>query len=410
MFKLVLCCDYTREPERRLLRGLSDFAATEGGWSFFRIPPDVYKNAGRRMEVAERARTIGADAIFGRWDGVDRALSDPLGIPVVLRTVHTDYPDYPMLSGEYREIGRMAARFYVKQHYDHYAFFGYEGLIWSDERLEGFEQVLSDKNLTPFRFKTNINNPDEEAIKNWLRRLPKPVALFATNDVLASMAGQLCLETGIRIPDEVAILGADNDTFLCNITTPAISSIHLDFEKQGYELGEALSRMRKEGIMPPIRIKVHPTGIEERGSTLRHNIKDPYIRRIVDFIDTHFDTPISMEDIVRDIPLSRRSIEIRFKKEMAPETILTYLNGLRIKLMCKYLATTDLPVTLAAEKAGFTDVFNVGRSFKRYTGTSPEQYRKQAIADQARRTTATPAINSNVAASFCQSSDSSPMK
>ena len=169
MFKLVLCCDYTREPERRLLRGLSDFAATEGGWSFFRIPPDVYKNAGRRMEVAERARTIGADAIFGRWDGVDRALSDPLGIPVVLRTVHTDYPDYPMLSGEYREIGRMAARFYVKQHYDHYAFFGYEGLIWSDERLEGFEQVLSDKHLTPFRFKTNINNPDEEAIKNWLR-------------------------------------------------------------------------------------------------------------------------------------------------------------------------------------------------------------------------------------------------
>ena len=380
MFKLILLCDYAREPERRLLRGLSDYAAEMGGWTYFRIPGTIYKNPERRKEVAEKARAVKADAIFGRWDGVDRALSDPLGIPVVLRTVHTPYPDYPMLSGDYVEIGRMAASFFLRQHYENYAFLGYEGLIWSDERLDGFREILAGKDFSPAVIKTNLSNPDEEAVAAGLKRLPKPVALFAANDVLAEMAAELCQEAEIKVPEELAILGADNDEFLCNITCPGISSIHLDFEQQGYELGKALYRMRQEGTMPNIRIKVHPVEIIERGSTLRHRIDDPHIRRIVEFIEANYASPITMEDIVRDTPLSRRAIEIRFKKEMAPDTILSYLFRLRIQLMCNYLSKTDMPVSIAAEKAGFNDVLNVGRTFKRYTGMSPAQWRRKKKA------------------------------
>lgn len=378
MFKLILLCDYTREPERRLLRGLSDFANSKGGWSYFQIPPSIYNDPARSMEIVERTKDINADAIFGRWNGVNKSIADQLGIPVVLRSGSMDYPYLPMLSGDYAEIGRMAAEYYFKHHYYNYAFLGYSGLTWSDERQAGFRNFLEKKGMTVYCFATEHSNSGRNpGIKHWLMNLPKPVALFAANDVLANAAAEACQEANIDVPKEISILGADNDDFLCNIACPTISSINLDFERQGRELGAAIYRMRQEGSITPVRIVLHPIGIKERGSTLRYNIQDPYVRQILDYIDINYTSPISIKDIIREIPLSRRALEMRFKKEMAPETILSYLFGLRVKDMCHYLSFTDMPVSLAAEKSGFTDVFNVGRTFKRFTGMSPAQYRKK---------------------------------
>lgn len=377
MFKLVLLCDYSREPERRLLRGLSDFANTQGGWNYFQLSGNLYKNPDQCLEVAKRIQDLKADAVFGRWDGVDRSLANSLGIPVILRTLDRDYPDFPMLSGNYREIGQMAARFFLQQHYEHFAIFGYRNLIWSAERSDGFKSVLEGKEMDLYTLETDLGSPDENEIKDWLQSLPEMTGLFAVNDVLALKVAELCLETGIDIPGKLALLGVDNDEFLCNIASPKISSIHLDFERQGYELGEAIWRMHREGESRPVRIKVHPVEIRERESTLRHNIQDPYIRRIVEHMDEAYTTNLSVEDFIRDIPLSRRAIEMRFKKEMAPETLLSYLLRLRVNRMCKLLETTDLPVNIAAEKAGFDDTLNVGRTFKKYTGLSPVAWRKE---------------------------------
>ncbi len=377
MFKLILLCDYTREPERRLLKGLSDYANQNGGWIYFQIPGTIWKDASRKMEVVKRARDIRADAIFGRWEGVNREISDPLGIPVVLRTVGLEYDDYPMLSGDYREIGHIAASFFLRQHYENYAFLGFRSLIWSEKRLEGFREMLSRETVSFHSFMTDNNYSNEKEAKEWLVNLPKPIALFAANDLLASRAAEWCQETGISVPEELSILGADNDEFLCNIACPKLSSINLDFERQGYELGETLFRMRNENQNSLVRINVHPLNIVERESTFRHRIQDAYIKKIVDFIDLHYDTPITIEEIVRDIPLSRRAIEIRFKRSMAPDTILSYLTRLRVKSMCNYLCTSDMTINMAAEKAGFTDVINVGRTFKKYTGMSPAKYRNK---------------------------------
>ena len=376
MFKLILLCDYTREPERRLLRGLSDFANNHGVWSFYHIPKTVYNDPSRSPEIVEKAKAIGADAIFGRWNGVNNTLTDSLAIPIVLRSGPVDYPNYPMLSGDYERMGEMAAEFFYKKHYLNYAFYGYSGLTWSDLRRSGYERFLSNKNMTAHSLMTDISKPDEDELKRWLVGLPKPIALLCANDVLAAIVAEICQENNIRIPEELSLLGIDNDEFLCNIAYPSISSIHLDFERQGYELGEAIYSMHEKQQITLVRIPVHPIGIIERNSTLRHNIKDPHIRQIVDFIDTYYDTPISIKDIVKDIPLSRRAIELRFKKEMAPETILSYLYRQRVRKMCHLLSSSDMPISIAAEKSGFTDVFNVGRTFKHFTGVSPAQYRK----------------------------------
>ena len=379
MFRLMLLCDYTREPERRLLKGLSDFAATTGGWAYFQIPPQIYTHPERRYEISAKARELGADAIFGRWAGVDGEIARELGIPIVLRTGSTDYPDFPMLGGEYHDIGRLAADFFLSRHFIHYAFFGYKDLIWSTERAEGFCDRLREADFDAEVFETELGGDhDDTDIKAWLRSLPHPVALFAANDVLALHIAEICQELGILIPDELSLLGVDNDEFLCNIAYPPISSIHLNFEKQGYQLGQTLYEMRQQKRVWPARILVEPLHVQERKSTLRHNISDPYIRAIVDKIDRLYLTNISLAEITADIPLGRRSIELKFKQAMAPYTMLSYLTGLRIDHMCHLLRTTDLPVSLAAEKSGFDDPLNVGRTFKRYKGVSPVQYREQA--------------------------------
>ncbi len=383
MFKLLLLCDYTREPERRLLHGLSDFARTKGGWTFFTAPPAIYQGKSSDAEIIKRARMVRADAIFGRWEGVTADIIRSLGIPVIVRTVDKDIPALPMLSGEYSEIGRVGGRFFLKQHYNNCAFFGYTGLIWSSKRLRGFSEILHSGGVNVSTFTTSLHEPDDEALAEWLKSLPKPVGVMAGNDVLAMKIAEMSLELGIQIPEELALLGVDDDEFLCNIAFPSISSVRLDFEKQGWELGETIYKMSEEGRTWPARIKVEPRGITERNSTLRHNIQDPFIRRIVEQIDTSYDTPITLEEILRDIPLSRRAVEMRFKKEMEPETMLSYLTSLRVNKMRKLLETTQLPVSEIAERSGFDDVLNVGRVFKRYTGITPRDYRNSALAGAA---------------------------
>lgn len=380
MFKLLLLCDYTREPERRLLKGLSDFAKTKGGWTYFSVSPAVYNNPNRSQEVIDRIYSTGVDAVFGRWEGITPEIAAGLGIPVVLRTGRQDYPDFPMLSGNYREIGMMGARFFQKQHYRSCAYIGYKGLIWSEERKEGFLEVLMPTGVQVSVCDIEFADPDDFAIKEWLQSLPKPVGIMACNDVVAERIAETSTEIGIRIPEDLALLGVDNDDFLCNISFPSLSSIHLNFEKQGRELGQTLFQMCETGKIWPARIKVEPMEIIERNSTLKHNIQDKYIKRIVEFIDENYTTPFTLEDVLSDIPLSRRAVELRFKKEMAPETMLSYLTGLRIKHMCKLLETTHLPISEIAEMSGFDDVVNVGRTFKKYTGLTPMKYRNSFLS------------------------------
>ena len=378
MFKLILLCDYSREPERRLLRGLFDFARTCGGWSYFTVPDVTWRNSARSGDIINMARTLKADAIFGWWEGMDEKAALSLGIPIITRAGSKDRPNLPMLRGKYREIGAMAADFFIRQHYSSYAFIGYKNTIWSDERMEGFAGRIASDGVQDFSFFKTDNKHDEwPEIMEWLRGLPKPVALFAAHDALAVTVCQLCQEMDIHIPGEVALLGVDNDEFLCNISYPAISSINLNFEKQGYELGHTIWRMHEEGRMWPERLEVEPVGIVERGSTKKHNISDPYIHRIVDEIDSRFTSAVTLQDLTADIPLSRRVIEKRFKAEMAPDTMLSYLTRLRVEHMCHLLKTSGVSIMKAAEDSGFADALNVGRIFKKYTGLTPGEYRKK---------------------------------
>jgi LacI family transcriptional regulator len=203
------------------------------------------------------------------------------------------------------------------------------------------------------------------------------VALLACNDFMARQVTEICQMEGIRIPDDISLLGVDNDEFMCNISSPTLSSIKLNFEKHGYEIAEVLFQMVNQKKTWPARIAVEAIGVVERMSTRRRTISDPYIREIVDYIAANYTQGIDIGKLASSVPFSRRAIEMKFKKEMYPYTITSYIMKLRLEHFCHLLETTDLPISTAADRSGFIDSSNFSTIFRKYRGMTPSEYRKQ---------------------------------
>ena len=377
MLKILLLTDYSQESERRFLNGFVKYADTQGGCIFHPMSHLIDQTKDNSMEIIRMAKKFKVDAILGLWHNINVEEAKKLNIPIFLRTYTNVYEDFPMLTGHYKDFGAYAANFFINQNFSNYAFIGMKDILWSTSRFEGYsEQIAASKKVNTHRYDVENFKNEIDSISKWLHSLPKPAALLACNDFMARQVTEICQMESIRIPEDISLLGVDNDEFVCNISSPTISSIKLNFEKHGYELSSTLFKMVKEKKVWPARIAVEAIGVVERMSTKRKVISDPYIREIVDFITRNYTQEIDISKLTSFIPLSRRAIEMKFKKEMHPYTITSYIMKLRLDHFCNLLETTELPVRTAADKSGFIDSSNFSTIFRKYKGMTPTEYRK----------------------------------
>lgn len=213
-------------------------------------------------------------------------------------------------------------------------------------------------------------------VSQWLQELPKPVALFCCDDAHALFISETCRMTNIPIPEEIALLGVDNDELMCNISDPPISSIELEVERGGYSIGRLVHRQIKKEHEGTFNIVINPIRIELRQSTEKHNIKDPYILEVVKYIDTHYNSDLTIESLLANIPLSRRNFEVKFKNTLNT-SIYQYILNCRCNHLADLLLTTDRPLTDLAIEVGFKDYNNISRVFKKHKGCSPLEYRQK---------------------------------
>ena len=378
MLKLLLLCDYSRQPDRRLLRGVVKYANEHGGWDFISVNPSLRYSKEKAEEIICRASESKVDAMFGNWPGIIPEKARELKIPIVLKK-HSNYPlDFPILCARNKKIGEIAADYFIVQHYDSYAFFGLAGVVWSKERMDGFENRVKYHGKFYSHLISEAEYSDKE-VSDWLRNLPKPIALYACNDSCAQFITETCRRIEIDVPGEIAVMGTDNDEFLCNISYPEITSIKLDYEKQGYELAQKIESMVRNKEIKPYCIPLEPVGIVERGSTQRYRITDPYVKMVVERMERCFTENISVRDLIEDIPLSRRSIELRFKKDMHPYSMLQFLNMLRLRHFLKLLQDKSIPISEVAELSGFDEQYKVYHLFKKQYGCTPMEYRKKYV-------------------------------
>ena len=377
MIKVILLIDCASEFDRKLLRGIMKYSKENGPWLFYRIPSDFRWGADKEEWILDWAREWKADAIIGRWDEDKVNLLSRLNIPIVLQNNMSRSNIYSNLTGDYENTGRMAARFFKKKLFTNFAFFGIRNIIWSEERCAGFQDEVHKLKGRFFSYKIEpFGAFDRKAIISWLDKLPKPAALFCCDDAHALVITETCKMSNIRIPEEISLLGVDNDDLLCGISDPPISSIALDVENGGYQTCKLLHRMLAGGRNFPFNVVINPVGIIQRQSTSIYNISDPHVEKIIVFIDDHYSEEISMEALIKSVPLSRRNLEMRFKKETGT-SLYQYLLINRIEHFAHLLITTNRPVIELACEVGFKDCSNIARIFKKYKGCSPLEFRQK---------------------------------
>lgn len=379
MIKILVLTDFSSGYSRRLLEGMIRYSKKVGPWSFLRMPFHYQMMYGERS-VVEYAKKWKADAIVAQLRDIDFELLKELNIPIIVQNYKDRGKNISNLTGDYYNTGRMAADFFMARGYKNFAYYGFRNTIWSRERHMGYEDQVE-----KFGYKCDALEVDSiddkeiaynvELVENWLKGLPKPVALFACDDYFALQISETCNSLSINIPDEVAILGVDNDELLCNLSTPPLSSIVLDVENGGYQAAKLLDKLIKKEITEDFNIVIEPLYVENRGSTERYAVDDEYVQQVLDFIHRNFREKITVQDLVELVPLSRRVLEKKFKEATGTSIYQCVLDH-RIEHFVKLLLTTDCHLPDAAVQSGFDDYKNVSRIFKKYKSISPVEYRK----------------------------------
>lgn len=381
MIKILLLTDFSSGYGRSLLEGVVRYAREAGPWVFFRMPL-YYRELHGDEGVVRWAEEWGADAIIAQLTDVDLNVLNRLDIPIIVQNYKERCHGLSNLTGDYYGTGVMAAEFFIRKGYKAFAYYGFTDTVWMRERGEGFRDAVSEKGYPVYTFDDGRQlsdgqwNFDAERVSRWLLDLPKPIALFACDDYYALQITEVCKMYNIDIPGDIAVLGVDNDNLLCNISDQALSSIELDVENGGYEVGKLLHQFIEKKITAPADVIIKPVRIVSRGSTERFAVSDKYIGQVLAYIDENYCNPLSVDDLIRIIPYSRRVLEKKFKSETGM-SVYQYIQQQRIEKFAALLITTDLPLTEAAAGAGFPDYKNVSRIFVKMKEMTPLQYRKR---------------------------------
>lgn len=380
MAKILLLTDFSSGYSRNLLKGIVRYSKEVGNWSFQRMPL-YYRMLYGENGVVEWAKKWQADAIIAQLSDVNIELLNDLNIPIIVQNYRDRNKAVSNLTGDYFNTGVMAAKFFLNRGYRNFAFYGFKGAIWSRERADGYSHEI-EKQGYKLAVLENDNKDKEEwsynhtVLGNWLQSLPKPVALFACDDHFALQISETCNVYNINVPDDIAILGVDNDDLLCNISDPPLSSIVLDVENGGYNAGKLLHQLITKEITEPFNIVVNPLIIERRKSTEKYAVSDKNIRIILNYIEKNYANHLSVEELVKQVPLSRRVLEKKFKEETG-ESLYQYIQNYRIDQFTRLLITTDYSLFEAALQSGFENYKNVSRVFRKYKSLSPAEYRKR---------------------------------
>lgn len=264
----------------------------------------------------------------------------------------------------------------------HFAFCGLPAGLHhnQDQRRLEFQRLVEEAGFPcpAFQFRSHVADWEQtrQQMAGWLRGLAKPVGILACHDDHAYQVLEACHLDGLHVPEEVAVLGVDNDPVLCNLTQPPLSSIDLNCSQNGYEAAAWLDRLMAGCKPPPGPILLEPRGVETRHSTDLCVLDDPEVSVAVHFIQKHACEGIRIADVLRVVSLSQTALEQRFHRHLG-RTPKAELLRVQIERACQLLRESDLPLKNIARCTGFSSEKYFSDAFIRQCGISPTTYRKR---------------------------------
>ena len=382
MIRLLIISDFTESFTHKLLAGIVDYSRHKEQWIVRRMPP-AYKDSIGIPGLLRLAKEWEVDAIIGQFEPSDDiGLLVENGIVVLAQDFKQRFSIVPNITADYIGTGRMAARYLLDRGFRNFGFFGFNDVCWSDERCEGFRREVDAAGYGASFYAYRMQEIDmvwyyqRNRLREWLRSIPKPIAIMACDDNQGENLIEACHSAGIKIPSEVSVIGVDNDEMLCNLGSTTLSSIQVDIEEGGRQAAALVERLVADPSSPAEDIILKPVKIVGRMSTAAFATNDQQILKAILFIHRNARQKISVGDVMTETALSRRLLERRFK-EVTGKTLYEYITDLKLKHFAEMLQDTDDQVINIALSMGENDTKSISRRFKQIYGCTPLEWREK---------------------------------
>jgi LacI family transcriptional regulator len=377
----------------RILKGILDYARKSEEWSFIRLPERLDPS----LEWLRGSESDGAFILVSTEEAAKTGRSLPM--PVVNLTAHLELLDLPTVTLDHEAAGRMAARHLIERSFSRFAYYGTSDLWYSRMRRKGFVETVEayGGECSILEVPSTLQSREkwekgEDGLEIWLKKLRAPVGIMASTDLRACMVADACARAGLRIPDDVALIGVDNDP-AAEFHDPPLSSVSRNDAEVGLRAAALLDHLMGGGAPPAQPILIPPESIICRRSTETLAIDDARIARTVAYVYKNLHRSFGVETLLREASMPRRTFEQHFQKRVGM-TPYCFINKCRVERAIILMRTTrKRSLTEIASLCGFSDLHRFRLVFCRIMGMPPTIYlrqQSQAAASQNRFTKPSP--------------------
>jgi len=375
--QVALLIETSNEYARGLLNGIRAFARERRLWSIYL---NEYSRDNTDLTWLQGWR---GDGIIARIENekTARYILDA-GLPTVDLSAFRIIPSLPYIETDDRAIAQLAAEHFLERGFKNFAFYGDSRFPWSKQRGTYFEERLAANHYSCHTFISKQSSEkvsrvsERNKLIRWLQSLPKPIGIMACYDSRGQQLLEACRFAEIAVPDEIAVIGVDNDELLCELADPPLTSIQSNAVRTGYLAAELLERMMSGADIGGEARLIEPLGIQVRMSTDVLAVEDKLVSEAVRFIREHSHEDIQVKDVLSELSISRRMLDSRFKKALG-RTPHEEIIAVKVKAIKKLLVETKLSLASIAEITGFKHTEYMSVVFMRATGIRPGQYREE---------------------------------
>lgn len=375
--KIALIIETSAIYGRRIVNGIGRYQRYHKPWSVF-------------LEQHELGTRPPKWLSSGNWDGILSRPTDPalakqfrqMGVPVVDLNDLFNNLRLPWVGSDHVAIGKLAAKHFLERGFRSFAFAGFSDELWAAERRDGFREETEARGFSLSVYESPWRGPkvkrwdqDLTNLENWIKEQPQPLALMACNDVRGLHVLDACNRAGIMVPEEVAVVGVDNEEILCELCCPQLSSVEPDSEQIGYRAAELLDQLMTHRSAAIKKIQIPPIHVVSRRSSESLAVADRVVMMAMRFIHNQALGGCRVADVLHHVRVSRTSLERKFRQHLnrSPQTEIRAVQMRRAK---ELLVGTDFTLEHIAGLCGFEHPEYMSVMFKRIYRQTPGEHRK----------------------------------
>jgi LacI family transcriptional regulator len=373
-YRMLLLVETSRNYGRELLRGIAKYSHIYGPWRFFNELQQ------ERLSISQ-IRKLAPDGIFAQANdatSIDEFL--PKDIPAVMFAGDAGIiPGAPIVIDNWKQEGQIAANHLLEKGFRNFAFCGFDYCHWSKARYEAFSEEIARSGYSVEKYQNpskRYNQKELSHLCQWIVSLKKPIGLLACNDDRARHVLEACQLCDVHVPEQMAILGIDNDPLRCDMADPPLSSIVINCSAAGFKAAKLMDEMIRTGKKSEELIVAQPTHVNVRRSTDTIAVEDPDVALALQFVRKNARRQVSVEEVADNVAIGRRSLERKFKKALNT-TVMRSIRKERVSQICLRLISTNEQISKMAMDFNMCSFTHFADYFKKETGMTPKEYRKK---------------------------------